>query len=115
MSLGKQRRRARDEETHIRADVTIEAGMFEQAGVEGRHPHHRRCSRQRRNHRCGIELRHEDHRRPRQQRDVDRYEQPMRMKDRQRVNESVGGPEAPTVDQSQRVRRQILVRQHRAF
>src|ERR1700722_17520219 len=39
----------------------------------------------------------------------------MRMKDRQRVNESVGGTEAPTVNESQRIRGQILMRQHRAF
>src|SRR6202042_3823 len=34
MRLGEQRRRARDEETHVRADVAIEAGMVEQAGIE---------------------------------------------------------------------------------
>ena len=79
--------------------------MVEEAGVEGRHPHQRRRSRHRRDHRVRIELVHVDHRRPREERDIDRHEQPVGMKNRQRVNEPVRGSEAPAVDQRQRVRR----------
>ena len=37
------------------------------------------------------------------------------MKNRQRVNEPVRGTEAPALDKGQRVRRQVLMRQHRPF
>ena len=115
VSLGEQRRRARDEQAHVGADSAAEAGMVEQAGIEGRNPHQRRRFPHRRDHRVRIEPVHVDHRRPRQKRDIGRHEQPVGMKNRQRVDEPVGVREAPAVDQRQRVRRQIFVRQHRAL
>ena len=63
----------------------------------------------------GIEFRQEDHRGAGEQRDVARHEQAVGVIDRQRVDQHVLVGEAPVVDQRQRIRREIIVRQHRAL
>ena len=89
--------------------------MIEEPRVEGWHAHQRRRPRHRRNHRVRVEAVVEDHRRARQKRDVDRHEEPVGVENGQGVDEPVGGGEPPAFDEGQRVRRKVLVRQHRAF
>ncbi len=89
--------------------------MIEEPRVEGRHTHQRRRPRHRRNHRVRVEAVVEDHRRARQKRDIDRHEEPVGVENGQGVDEPVGGGEPPAFDEGQRVRRKVLVRQHRAF
>ena len=90
--------------------------MRQQARVERRHAHHRRgAAPHQLQHQVRVELRQEEHRAARQQQRVHGHEQSMRMVDRQRVDQHVLVGEAPVIDERQRVRGEIAVRQHRAL
>ena len=115
VGLGEQRRRAADEQAHVRGRLARQAGMVEQAGVEGRHAHQRSRARQRRDHRVGVEARLEDHRRAGEQRDIGGDEQAMGMEDGQRVDQHVVGGEAPELDERLGVGGEIVVGEHRAL
>ena len=115
MRFGKQRRAARGEEPHVRHQFPVEARIVEQAGVEGRHAHHRRRLRQPLDDLVHLERRQEDHRAAGKQHDVAGDEKAVRMEDRQRVQQDVVGREAPCLDQRTGVRQQVAVRQHGAF
>ncbi len=86
---------------------------LQQPGVEGRHPHQHGGVRHQLDDQVGIEFRQKDHRGPREQRDVAGHEQSVGVIDRQRVNQHVLIGKAPIVDQRQRIRCEIIVRQHR--
>ncbi len=105
--LGEQRRRAGNEEPHVRRGLAGQARMVEEPRVEGRHAHQRRRRGHGGDDRVGVEPALVDHRRPGEQRDVDRDEEPVGVEHRQRVDEAVGRREAPDVDQRQRVRRRF--------
>ena len=113
--LGEQRRGAADEQAHVPGRLGAQAGMFEQAGVEGRHAHQRGRARHRGHDSVGVEFRLEDHGRAGQQRDIGRHEQAMRVIDGQGVDQHVVGGEAPEADQRLRVGGKVLVRQHGAL
>ena len=83
--LLQQRRRAGDEEAHVRRRPLGEVVAVEQARVEGRHAHHHRRVRHRGDHRAGLEFRQEDHRGAGAQHRVGGDEEPVGVVDRQRV------------------------------
>ncbi len=115
MGIGQQRRRARDEQPHMRRDLAGQPGMVYEAGIERRHAHHRGRLRQQRQHLVGIELRQKDHRAAGQQHDVGCDEQAVGMKDRQGMQQHVIGREVPVVDQHLGIRGEVAVAQHRAL
>ena len=115
MGVGEQRRRARDEQPHMLGGVLVQAGVLQQAGIEGRHAHHHGGAGHQLQDHVRIELRQEDHRGAREQRDVARHEQAVGVIDRQGVDQHVLVGEAPVVDQRIGVRGEIVVRQHRAL
>ena len=115
MRFGEQRRRARDEQAHMRGRFPRHARVLDEPDIESRHAHQAGGARQRRDDRVGVETRLEDHRRAAEQRDIGGDEQAMRMKNRQRMDQNVGAGEAPDVDQRARVGGEIVMRQHRAF
>ena len=110
-----QRRRARHEEPHVLRQFAGEARIVEQAGVEGRHAHHRGGLRHPFDQLVDVELRQEDHRTARKQHDVRGHEKPVGVEDRQRVQQHVILGEAPMFGQRLGVRQQIVLRQHGAF
>ena len=46
VGLGQKRRRARDEQAHMRRRFAVSRASFEQADIEGRHAHQGRGARQ---------------------------------------------------------------------
>ena len=115
MGVGEQRRRAGNEQPHVPRGFFGQRRALQQAGIEGRHAHQHGRARHQLDDQFGIELRQEDHRGAGEQRDVARHEQAVGVIDRQRVDQHVVVGEAPVVDQRERVRREIVVRQHRAL
>ena len=115
MGIGEQRRGARNEQPHMLGGFLRQCRALQQPRVEGRHAHHHGRARHQLDHQFRIEFRQEDHRGAGEQGDVARHEQAMGVIDRQRVDQHVLVREAPVVDQAVGVRRQIVVRQHRAL
>ena len=111
--IGEQRRRAGDEQPHVPADFPVEARLFQKPGVERRHAHEHRRSRQPAEDGVDVELRQKQNRRAVQHRAVQRHEQAVDMIDRQGVEQHVPRHPAPIAVQSQGVGRQVGVAQHR--
>ncbi len=61
MGVGEQRRAAGDEQPHMCRQLAGQARIGEQAGVEGRHPHHGRRPRHQRDQVVDVEAGQEDH------------------------------------------------------
>ena len=115
MGIGEQRRGARNEQPHVLGGFLRQRRALQQPRVEGRHAHQHGRARHQLDDQFGIEFRQEDHRGAGEQRDVARHEQAVGVIDRQRVDQHVLVGEAPVVDQAVGVRREIVVRQHRAL
>ena len=115
MGVGEQRRRAGNEQPHVLRRLLGQRRALQQPRVERRHAHQHGGARHQLDDEIRIEFRQEDHRRAREQRDVAGHEQAVGVIDRQRVDQHVLVGEAPVIDQRERIRRQIVVRQHRAL
>ena len=97
VGIGQQRGGAGHEQAHVARRVCGEARVVQQAGVEGRHPHHHRGARQPAENVAGIEFRQQDHRSASRQADIGGDEQAVDMEERQRMQQHVIGREAPEV------------------
>ena len=115
MGLGEERRRAGDEDADMGGRLPVEAGMLEEAGVEGRNAHHRRRLGQAAHHLVGVEFREEDHGAAGQQKGVGRREEAVGVIDGKGVKEDVAVGETPGLDESKRIRGEVAVGQHRAL
>ena len=113
--LRQEGRGAGDEETHVPRDRTVEGGRVQQAGVEGRHPHHRRRLRHQADHLARVEFRQQDHRAARDQRDVHRDEEAVGVEDREGMQQHVRLGEAPVVRERFGVGQKVALAQHRAL
>ena len=117
--VDEQRRRAGDEEPHVRRRLAREAALGQHAHVERGHAHEDRGARHRGDRRLGIELVEPDHGAAVDERAMHADEQAMRVIDGQRVDEYVtallGRSPAPVVPEHQRVREQVAVREHCAL
>jgi hypothetical protein len=89
--------------------------MLEQADVERRHAHEARRPRHQREDLVGVEFLQEQHRPAGEQQRVRRDEEPVGVEHRERVDEHVVAREAPVVDEGERIRGKVVVRQHRAL
>ena len=108
-----KRRRAGDEQPHMRAGLAGEAVMVKKPRVEGRNPHH--CGRLRHPFQRHVSriFRQEDHRPADQRQQVAGHEQAVGMIDRQHVKKHVIGCEAPVVAKHLGIRAQVAVAQLR--
>ena len=113
VGLRQQRGRPRGEQPHALRQVAGKPVIVQKPGVEGRHAHHRRGTRQVVDYHVQIELRQEDHRPARHEHHVCRDEKPVRVEDGQRVQQHVIRGKAPAVDQRLCVRKKVRLRQHR--
>ncbi len=112
---GGERRRAGDEQAHVRDERTVELRAGQEPGVEGRHAHHRRRPRQIGDHPVGVKAGMEEHRAAGEHDRVGGDEKAVGVEDRQRVQEHVVTGEAPGVDERPRVRGEVAVAQHGAL
>ena len=115
MRFRQQRRRAGDEQAHMRGQLPIKARIGQQARVEGRHAHHRRRLRHRRDQVVHVEAGQEDNRAAGQQDRLGGDEQAARVENRQRVQKHVVAGEAPRFHKRLGVRKKIVMRQHGAL
>ena len=99
----------------MRRQVSAEAGVAKQTGVEGRNAHHRRCLRQVRDDCVKVKLRQKDHPPADSKQYVGGDEETMRVKDRQRVQQHIAAAEPPCLDQRIGVRQKVVMAQHRAL
>ena len=97
--LGEQRRRAGDEQAHVRCRLAVQAVLLQQAHIEGRHAHQRGGARQRGDDRAGSNFGWKIIAAPAMQDDIGGDEQAVRVEDRQRVDQHVVAGEAPVLDQ----------------
>ena len=115
VGLGRERRRARDEQAHVRHQLAGEVRPRQEARVEGRHAHHRRRLGQQAHHVREVEARQVEQRAAGHQRDVGGDEQAVGVEDRQRVQQPVIGGEAPGVAQGRRVGGEVAMAEHRTL
>ena len=113
--VGQQRRRTRDEQSHVRAGGRVEPGFVEQAHVHGGHTHEDSGARKVAHHLSRVELRQPDHLAAARERAVTRDEQPVHVKDRQCVQQHVARTPAPVLLERERIRGEVAVREHRAL
>ena len=115
VGLRRQRRRPRGEQAHAGGGLAGQAGILEQPGVEGRHPHHGGAFGHFLEDHVRVELRQEAHAGAGHQDHVAGHEQPMGMEDRQGMDQSVVLVEAPGLDQRLGVGAKIAMAQHGAL
>ena len=124
--LGQQRRRARDEDAQLGADIGVEAVFLQQAHVIRRHAHHHGAAWQQGEHAFGVELGQKDLLGTGDQGAMAGDEQAVHMKERQRMQQHIAPAgfglfaparitPAPVIAQHQRIAAQIAVGQHRAL
>ena len=111
----RQRRGAADEHPHTAAVAAAEVRILQQAGVEGRHPHHHRGLGQVPLDRVHVETGQEDRRSAAQQGAVQGDEQAMHMEQRQGVQQHVVVPPAPAPAQGYGIGADVVMGQHRAL